>query len=367
MTINVVTKAPDGAKKAVLASEVAAVIASINKSASTGVVLRGADVPHIERIPTGIFEVDMALGGGFPIGRINIIYGPEGSGKSNLCACVAANAQKFPIECNKVIWFDLEGTMDPSWMAKFGIDLAQLIVIRPATGEDCSDYVDAFCRASDTALIVIDSIAVLSSTKEIDQSAQNFDVGTASLLVKRMVNKLCWAFSAENGRGHRPTVLFVNQTRFKIGVIMGDPETMPGGQAMKFNSSLTLRLYGTGKVDQKHHPTLPVFRNTVAVVKKSKVPIRAVKFEYDFCVVPHGHLGVGDTDSWNLIKARLQADGVLAGKTGAYTLFGKTYPILEPMRDLYYSDNAFKLKCQAKVLAAIKDVIVTVQAEGAAL
>lgn len=380
--IKIKKKDPATGKKVVLpAGESAAIIAGLIKKRGASVVLRGSDVPLVERIGTGVFEIDMALGGGFPKARMSMVYGPEGSGKSNLCACVAAVCQKTePAECNRVVWVDLEGTMDPTWMAKFGIDMDDLIVVKPSFGEEAADIVDALTRASDVALIIVDSLAILSSAKEggnaegSGQSMENFDVGSAALLAKRMVNKLCWAFAAENARGHRPTIIFINQTRFKIGVKFGDPETMPGGNSPKFNSALTVRLsrdLQNTKIDKALHPTMPVFNATFGRVKKSKVPVRQIEFHYDLCVLPVDKGGVtirvGESDSWGLIKMRLQAGGELApAKPKGWSLFGKTYDTQEPLRQLYYNDKAFQHKCQQAVLEKIKDVIMTVEAEGAA-
>jgi recombination protein RecA len=374
MTLKVI---PPGSKKALPAGESAAIIARLKKERGQSVLLTGAEVPMIKRIPTGIFEIDLALGGGIPEARISIIYGPEGSGKSNLCACLTASVQRRDPACNKVVWIDLEGTMDPSWMAQFGINMDELIVIKPSFGEEAGDILDALMRASDVGLVIVDSLAVLSASKESGsggesgQTLEAFDVGTAAILTKRIVNKICWAFAAEHKRGHYPGVVFINQTRFKIGVIMGDPESMPGGNAVKFNSSLTLRLYGKGKVDPKLHPTLPVVRMTTGTVKKSKVPVRQVKFEYDMVVVPVEKGGVtlpvGSSDSWSLIKTRLQAsEDIKPAKGGGYMLWGKFYKVLDEMRTAYYTDRAFQQKCQSTVLEGVKDVIMTVEASGAA-
>lgn len=374
MTLKVVKKG--GAVAA--PGESAAIIARLRKERGNTTIMSGAQVPMVERIPTGLFEFDLATGGGVPKARMCIFYGPEGSGKSNHAACLARTVQRtFPRECNKVVWIDLEGTMDPSWMAQFGIDMDELIVVRPAYGEEAGDVIDALMRASDVALIVVDSLAALVSIKEAGsdaeggQSLEKFDVGTSALLAKRICNKMCAAFGVEHRRGHYPTVVFINQTRFKIGVMFGDPETMPGGNAIKFNSSLTVRFYAKGEVDKKFHPTLPVVRQTGITIKKAKVPVRQVKGEYDFVVVPIEVSGgvtlpVGSTDSWNLVKSRLQASEDLKSVKGGWALFGKTYKVLDEIKAAYYTDLKFQQKCQTTVLANVKDIIMTVEATGAA-
>ena len=280
-------EAPKPSKKTVSGGELKAILAQIRKEKGDNVVNKGSEIPLVERIPTGVFEFDLATGGGFPRSRYSIVYGPESSGKTNICYAAAAQAQKMPEPCNKVVWVDLEGTLDAKWASQFGIDVEELLVVRPSYGEEAVDLIDALVRAEDVAMLVVDSLATVVSSKEIDQSVEKFDVGTASLLVKRLCNKLVIALATEAKRGHTPAVVLINQTRFKIGVMFGDPETMPGGQTMKFLSSLTVRLYGKNKIEKTISSELPAFKETTAVIKKAKVGVSKYNFDYDLCMLPH--------------------------------------------------------------------------------
>lgn len=360
----------DPPKKKVSAGggELAAIMAQIRKEKGDNVVNTGSEIPLVERIPTGVFEFDLATGGGFPRSRYSIVYGPESSGKTNICYCAAAQAQRLPAPCNKVVWVDLESTFSPDWAAQFGIDVEELIVVRPSYGEEAVDLVDALIRAEDVAMLVVDSLATVVSSKEIDQSVEKFDVGTASLLVKRLCNKLVIALATESKRGHTPAVVLINQTRFKIGVMFGDPETMPGGQTMKFLSSLTVRLYGKNKIEKSISSELPAFKETTAVIKKAKVGVTKYNFDYDLCMFPHNGLIVGETRSWSTVSGYLKDLGHLkkAEKGTGWTLLGKTYQTLVMIQDMYEAEDSFKLQLQKMVIDSFKGKSFTVEATGAA-
>jgi recombination protein RecA len=336
------------------------ILKAVKKEKGDKVVVKGSEVPDVERIPTGCFEFDLGTGGGIPKGRITIVYGPESSGKTNIALKAIAYVQKyFPPECNKCVFVDVEHSFDPTWAAKMGVDVEALIVVKPAYGEEAIDIVDALIRAGDLALMVVDSIAVLVSSKEVQQSVEKFDVGTSALLVKRMCNKLVIALASEERKNHFPAVILINQTRFKIGVMFGDPETMPGGVAMKFMSALTVRLYGKNIVDKKIHPDLPVWKETHAVIKKAKVPVNAVNFEYNMAMIPAEDLDIGDTDSWNTVSGYLKVTGSLAKENQGWTLkmdnFQESLPTLTLWREQYVCDLGFRVACQQHVVKSIQN------------
>lgn len=362
ITIN----APDSVKKhkESKVSELNTVLVQIRKEKGDKVAVVGSSIPQTERVPTGMFEFDLAIGGGFPKGRYSIVYGPEGSGKTNLCYLAVANAQKSGGYCNKAIWIDLEGTFDPKWAKQFGVDVDELIVVKPSYGEECVDLVDALVRADDVAILVLDSLAVVTSTKELEQSAEKFDVGTSAILVKRMCNKLVNALSEESKRDHTPAVILINQTRFKIGVMFGDPETIPGGQTMKFLSSLTIRLYGKNKVMKEISPDLAAFKETNVVVKKAKVPVFKNTFEYNMCLFPHETLKVGDTDSWNKVVNELKQIGELEKESSGWKLFGESYTTQVQIQEKYENDHEYMIKVQSTIIDSYKGKAILVEAEG---
>ncbi len=330
------------------------ILAAIRKDKGEKTFSTAAKVPLVERIPTGVFEFDNATGGGFPRARYSIVYADEGAGKTNICYDAVKQAQMYPPPCNKVIWIDQENTFDPVWASMFGIDLDELIVVRPAYGEEACDLIDALVRAEDVILVVFDSLASMLPIKEQQQSAEKFDVGTASLLTKRMVTKLVAALSDEEKKGHTPAVILINQTRMKIGVMFGNPETMPGGKAMKFYSCLTVRLSGKKKIKAAVNPSIPCVMETEAVIKKAKIQITQETFNYDMALLPHDGLRVGQSDSWNAVSSFLKSMGELkkVEKGQGWELFGMSKPTLVYYQDMYGNDPAFQLKCQSTITGA---------------
>lgn len=350
-------------------SESDQILKQLAKEKGQGLFLKGNQVPQVNRVSTGVFEFDYWTRGGFPEGRLSIVYGPESSGKSNLCFLAVASVQKRP-KCNKAVWVDLEGTFDAVWAAALGVDVEALLVVKPGYGEEAVDIIDALVRADDVGIIVVDSIAVLTSAKEAEQSVEKFDVGTASVLVKRLSNKLAIAFSKEMMRGHFPTVLFINQTRFKIGVMFGDPETMPGGQTMKFLSSLTVRLYGKNKIVKEISPDLPAFKDTNVTIKKAKVPINGASFSYEMAMIPNDILNVGETNSWSAVAAHLRAANKIRkdGSSWVCSVDGKdlTYGTLAQIQEHYQTDRAFQSLMQKAVLLIPNENGFLLEAEGLA-
>jgi recombination protein RecA len=356
--------------KTVKASELDQLVAQFKKDKGEGVVIMGNQVPIVKRQPTGIHEFDLGTGGGFPCGRYSILYGPEGSTKTGHALAAIARAQQRPPPCNKAVLVDLEGTYDQAWGAMYGIDNEKLVILKPGTGEQAVDLMQAVIHADDVAIVVLDSLAVVVSTKELEQTVEKFDVGTAAILIKRMCNKLTLGLQQEEKRGHTPCVILINQTRFKVGVMFGDPETIPGGQTMKFLSSLTIRVYGKNVVEKAVHPDLAAFKNIMAVVKKAKVPITKLAMEYNLCMYPHGHLKVGQTDSWNSVMSDLKSLGYLTKIPKGWQLIANdinmTQPTLTVFQDTYDADDAFSLKLKQLVVNSNKGSMFLVAATDAA-
>jgi len=344
-------------------TELSAILAQIRKEKGDKVVVNGRQVPKIKRLPTGNFDFDFATGGGFPLSRISNVYGLEGSGKTALCYMAIAQAQRQPPPCNKAVYIDLEHTIDPVWAAMFGIDLDELVLVQPAYGEEAVDLIDALVYAEDVALIVVDSIANLVAIKEVEQSSEKYDVGTTSILAKRMINKLVIALTKEERRGHQPAVVFINQIRYKIGVMFGNPEICPGGKAKDFAYSLSVRLSAKNKIVKEISPDVPAFKETTAEIKKAKVPVIKTSFGYDMCVYPHNGLMVGQVNSWNTVANHLKQLGILQKVSAGWLLQNKLYKTLVPIQDTYEAEPHFALELQRLVIEAFKDKMTFVEQE----
>jgi recombination protein RecA len=307
-----------GQGKPVGGSELSVVLAAIRKSKGDKTVVRANHMPPIRRLPTGIFEFDFGTGGGFPRGGYSIVYGPESSCKSNIAMAAVAQCQRFdPPNCNKAIWVALE-PFSPVWAAQWGVDIENLEVVQPAYGEEAVDLVDALVRAEDVGCLVVDSLAALVPSKEVQQSTEKYDMGTASLLTKRMVNKLMIAFGEERKRGHEPCVILINQTRFKLGVMFGDPETMPGGEAQKFLAMLRIRTYGKNVTDKQVNQYIS--KEVHCVVKKAKIPVRQIDWNMTLTMVENTGLRIGQSDSFNVVKGHLQSLDIIKKVPKGYTI-----------------------------------------------
>jgi recombination protein RecA len=173
------------------------------------------------------------------------------------------------------------------------------------------DVVDALLRADDLAFICVDSIAVMVSIKEVQKSVESADVGTRQPTDEAPLQQDRPCPRGTIRKGCFPCVVLLNQRRFKIGVMFGDPETMPGGETVKFLSSLTVRLYGKNVIEKAIHPDLPAYKHTSIIIKKSKVPITSVNFEYQMAMIPADVLSVGETDSWNVVSGHLKTMDLL--------------------------------------------------------
>jgi len=363
----------DNAASVMAASpSLASVLTAFTKERGNGFVLKAKEVPNCTRFRTGVFEVDLATGGGIPRGRITIIYGPESSGKTNLALNVVREVQKLGL---KVVFVDLEGTFDPTWAVEFGIDLDLLIVLKPAYGEEAVDAVDAVLRTNDIGLVVVDSIAAVVPANEIAKSTETADMGTGAILMKRMVNKAVMALALQGRHNRFPALLLLNQTRYKIGVMFGDPETFPGGQTVRFLSSLTIRVSATNEVDAKIHPTIPSWKKTTFKIKKAKLAINQSNCEYSMAMVPmpdYG-LGIGQTYSWNAVLAILRAESKLVKMhSGEYSLLAlpdphkKVWSKLSEIEDRYLTDPDFAEAVQAVAISTFDGKGVMVEAHDAA-
>jgi len=210
-------------------------LSQIDKSFGKGTVMRLGDRPemNVEAIPTGSLALDAALGiGGVPKGRIIEIYGPESSGKTTLALHILAEAQK---RGGEVAFVDAEHALDPVYAAALGVDIDNLLVSQPDTGEQALEITDALVRSGAVDAIVVDSVAALVPKQEIEGEMGDTFVGLQARLMSQALRKLAGTIAKTNC-----VVIFINQLRMKIGVMYGNPETTTGGNALKFYSSVRL-------------------------------------------------------------------------------------------------------------------------------
>lgn len=209
-------------------------MAQIEKNFGSGSIMKLGESTHmnIETIPTGSLSLDVALGGGIPKGRIIEIYGPESSGKTTLALHVIAEAQKLG---GQAAFIDAEHALDPAYARRIGVDVDNLILSQPDTGEQALEITETLVRSNAVDIIVIDSVAALTPRAEIEGEMGEAQMGLQARLMSQALRKLTAAISKSNC-----AVIFLNQLRMKIGVMFGNPETTTGGQALKFYASVRL-------------------------------------------------------------------------------------------------------------------------------
>ena len=260
----------------------------------------------IDAIPTGSLSLDLALGiGGIPRGRITEIYGPESSGKTTLCQHIVAEVQKMG---GTAAYVDMEHALDPAYAAKCGVDIDNLLVSQPDTGEQALEITETLVRSGAVDLVVIDSVAALVPRSEIEGDMGDAQMGAMARLMSQALRKLSGAINQT-----KTSVVFTNQLRMKIGVMFGNPETTTGGNALKFYASVRLDVRRIQSI--KIGAEIVGNRTRVRVVKnKVAPPFRTAEFDIMY---NEGISKVGD-----LIDLATQLE--IVDKRGAFFSYGDT-------------------------------------------
>ncbi|NLF32702.1 MAG: recombinase RecA [Planctomycetes bacterium] len=283
-----------------------AAVKQIEKSFGVGSIMSMAANTKLEiqGIPTGALSLDLALGGsGMPRGRICELFGPESSGKTTLALHIIAEAQKLG---GVSAFIDAEHALDPSWCRKLGVNLENLLISQPDSGEQALEICEMLVHSNAVDVIVIDSVAALIPRAEIEGEMSDQQVGLQARLMSKAMRKLTAAIAKS-----RTCVIFINQIREKIGVMFGNPETTPGGRALKFYSSVRLDIRRVGTIKEGDNPVGNHVRARV-VKNKCAPPFRAAEFDIMFT---HGISSEGD-----LIDLAVAMD--IVAKQGAWYSYG---------------------------------------------
>jgi len=248
-------------------------LASLQKRFGEGTIMKLGEATHlnVEAIPTGSLSLDIALGiGGVPRGRVIEIYGPEGSGKTTLAQHIVAEAQRMG---GVAAFIDMEHALDPAYAARCGVDVDNLYISQPDTGEQALEIAEALIRSGAVDVVVVDSVAALVPRAEIEGEMGDSHPGLQARLMSQALRKLSGAIKQSN-----TAMIFTNQLRHKIGVMFGNPETTSGGMALKFYASVRLDMRRIQSIKQGG---TVIGNRTRVTVKKNKVapPFRVAEFD----------------------------------------------------------------------------------------
>lgn len=313
------------------------------------------------RIPTGIFPIDLASGGGIPLQRISLLWGKEDSMKTTIAMLLVAQAQRmFPKK--KAVWVDVEAVFAKSWATTMGVNVDELIYIQPDNAEQVVDMVEGVLRTEDASLVVIDSLAAMVTQGELDKPAEDAIVGKSGLVVNKLYRKVTHALGDARREGRHPTLLVINQVRQKIGVMYGSDEALPGGKSFPFGSSMSLRVYGKTVMETAVSKILPAYMEVSVQIKKHKVPILANTAVAQIALqpIPEYGLNVGESYDWNTLLSYLKSLGLMTkdGKKGWQLIHPATgeiekFKVQDELKEKVYDGSDYGLELKQALIETL--------------
>jgi len=309
-------------------------------------------VEHVARISTKILPLDYALGGGWPVGRINLVYGHKSTGKSTLMTLAAASAQETcgvclthrgldgKCECGEfqdmsIVYIDVEGSYEGGWGRNLGCDPDRMLISRPEYAEQALDILEALILSRECDVIILDSIAFLTPSKEIEKSVSEDMVGQQARISGKAVRKFNSALNnvGNQSDGWKPTIFLVNQLRMKVGLLFGNPETQPGGLAWGFAAANEVKL-NTGKYEMDAESGRPLYVDIPFRVDKNKTAVPKMEGSFRMMLSDTETKLKGQIADEGFIIKQCERLGILTGSGSSWTIAnhkfkGKKYIELE--------------------------------------
>jgi recombination protein RecA len=343
-------------------------VAKMKKNWGDAIFTRASDFGAVQvpRIPTGIMMLDYALGGGFPAGRMNVLWGNKSAGKTTTFLKAIGQAQRRCASCWSLLeectcgskrepvvaFLDVEGTLDLPWAAKMGVNLDRLLLSIPEYAEQTLDIAEAVVRDS-CDVLCIDSLAFMTPAKEIEESVSKETVGLQARILGKGIRKFVSAVNArrnETGRG--PTLFFTNQIRMKVGVMFGSPETQPGGMAPGFAATTETKL-GSGKYEMDDLTGMPLTAEFKYRVEKNKSAPAKMEGEYKMCLMDTENRKVGDIFNEGPLVKLAEKVGLVSGGGSKWTALDETFKAKSLVEMRLIEDKAFYTKMHKAVMATL--------------
>ncbi len=357
-------------------SNLESVLREINKKYGAGTIRTANEFPVFTRISTGIFSLDAEMGGGIPKGRIVIFAGNESTGKTTVATKCIAQFQNTCRNClaeldvcicgdremHKAVFIDMEGAFDPNWFTTLGGNVEELLLLQPEFAEQAVDIVEALVRTGEVDIIVIDSIAMMSPSVEIEKSSEDLLVGTHARLMNRMMRSIQAGMNSLGMTNEKkPSVILINQIRSKVGVMYGDTTTYPGGLGQKFASSITAKFtarpseYVYEESNSKKKEEAPIGIQVRFKIEKNKtfLPLRSGMFTLYVSDSVHAPKGSINTEE------QIADYGIRYGiidKSGAWLTFnGAQYQGKNSLVDAIIADKGLKDTLKKLIIAKISE------------
>lgn len=330
--------------------ELAEVMQKTTAKHGEGAIYQASRRPNFVHVPTGIYLLDQATLGGIPAGLVTLLLGWKSSGKTTTALRAAAGYQRrFPESV--VAYVDIEGTCDPVWARKHGVDTDRMVLIQPSSAEEGLDIADAVLRAKETSLMVVDSLAALIPTAEIEADMDKNMVGRRAMMIRRFCLKVQQAMIDERRRSHAPGVILINQFTMNIGQMYGDPRTMPGGKAPEYLASLMIELKNAEGViegakalhEAKIDAGMADANDHTFVVKKNKLGNSIKTGVFTMIRNPYHPLGEGFIDDAKTTLTEAKKRGLVTGGGASWRIAGcdDKFRNVEEMVAHLYSDFDF--------------------------